>query len=166
VRGLSYLKLLLILEQHELDVLCLQETWIAAHADPPNIKGYKLLEQRRPVGSRGGLATYVRNSIHIEGTLGNEYCLHVKLRLPNSQRVNIANVYLPPTSSLAKRDITEAHATAQLEHVLEHIQPQLLTIVCGDLNARIGTQIPTLDIPHPPRIACDSHVCPRAKWLI
>jgi Endonuclease/Exonuclease/phosphatase family. len=98
--------------------------------------------------------------------MGNEYCLNVKLRLPNSQRVNIANVYLPPTSSLTKRDITEAHATAQLEHVLERIQPQLLTILCGDFNARIGTLAPTMDITHPPRTACDTHVCPRAKWLI
>jgi hypothetical protein len=62
--------------------------------------------------------------------------------------VNVANVYLPPTSSLAKRDITEAHATSEIEHVLEHLQPQLLTIVCGDMNARIGTLLPKLDISH------------------
>ena len=70
----------------------------------------------------------MRNALHIEVTSGNEYCLLAKIRLPNSQRVNIANIYLPPTSSLAKRDITEAHATAQLENALEPIQPQLLTI--------------------------------------
>jgi exonuclease III len=118
------------------------------------------------VGARGGLATYIRNSLHVESTTGNEYCLQAKIRLPNSQRVNIANVYLPPTSSLTKRAITEAHATAQLEHVLEHIQPQLLTILCGDFNARIGTRTPTLDIAHPPRKTLDNHVCPRANWLI
>ena len=114
MRGLSHLKLLSLLEQDEFDVLCLQETWMAEHADPLLLKGYKIVEKRRPVGARGGLATLVRNSLHIESTTGNEYCLHVKLRLPNSQQVNIANVYLLPTSSLAKRDITEAHATAQL----------------------------------------------------
>jgi hypothetical protein len=108
----------------------------------------------------------VRNALHIEATSGNEYCLLAKIRLPNSQHVNIANIYLPPTSSLAKRDITEAHATAQLENALEPIQPQLLTILCGDFNARTGTLVPTLDIPHPPRTACDSHICPRAKWLL
>jgi exonuclease III len=139
---------------------------MAEHADPLLLKGYKIVEKRRPVGARGGLATLVRNSLHIESTTGNEYCLHVKLRLPNSQRVNIANVYLPPTSSLAKRDITEAHATAQLEHALEGIQPQLLTILCGDFNARIGTLTPTIDTTHPARTTCDAHVCPRAKWLM
>ena len=139
---------------------------MAEHADPPQLKGYRLVEQRRTVGTRGGLATYVRNSLHIESSTGNEYCLVTKLRLPNSQRVNVANVYLPPTSSLAKRDISEAHATAQLEHALEHIQPQLLTILCGDFNTRIGTLIPTLDIAHLPRTTCDTHVCPRAKWFL
>jgi hypothetical protein len=29
VRGLSYLKLLLIMDQNDFDILCLQETWIA-----------------------------------------------------------------------------------------------------------------------------------------
>jgi exonuclease III len=84
VGGLSYLKLLLLLDQAEFDILCLQETWVAAQADPPLLKGYKLVEQRRPTGARGGLATYVRNSLHIESTSGNEYCLFTKLRLPNS----------------------------------------------------------------------------------
>jgi hypothetical protein len=51
--------------------------------------------------------------------MGNEYCLYTKIILPNSQRVNIVNVYLPPTSSLARRDILETHATSLLESVLE-----------------------------------------------
>jgi hypothetical protein len=80
--------------------------------------------------------------------------------------VNIANTYLPPTSSLTKRNIPEADATSLVESVLANLQPQLLTIVCGDFNARIGTLVPSLDIPHPPRLACDSFVCPRAKWFI
>jgi exonuclease III len=44
VRGLTYLKLVAILEQDDFDVLCLQETWMAEPADPPIVKGYKLLE--------------------------------------------------------------------------------------------------------------------------
>jgi hypothetical protein len=35
VRGLTYLKLVAILEQDDFDVLCLQETWMAEPADPP-----------------------------------------------------------------------------------------------------------------------------------
>ena len=44
VRGLSYLKLMAILEQDDFDVLCLQERWMAEPADPPILKGYKLME--------------------------------------------------------------------------------------------------------------------------
>ena len=63
IRGLSYLKLLLIMDQEDFDILCLQETWIAENAAPPQLKGYKLWEQRRPESARGGLAIYVRNSL-------------------------------------------------------------------------------------------------------
>ena len=121
IRGLTYLKLIAILEQDEFDILCLQETWIAEHADPPELKDYTLIEQRRPNGTRGGLATYIRKSLQIETTLGNEYCIHTKVILPNSQRVNIVNVYIPPTSSLARRDIQENHATSLLENVLDRL---------------------------------------------
>ncbi len=44
VRGLSYLKLVALMEQDEFDVLCIQETWMAEPADPPLLEGYKLLE--------------------------------------------------------------------------------------------------------------------------
>lgn len=121
VRGLTYLKLLAILEQDDFDVLCLQETWIANPAEPPLLKGYTLLEQWRPTGARGGIATYVRKALQVESYSGNEYCLQVKRILPNSQRVNLVNVYLPPTSSLTKRGITEVHATTLVESVLENI---------------------------------------------
>jgi hypothetical protein len=43
--------------------------------------------------------------------------------LPNSQRVNVINVYLPPTSSLKRRNITEAEATAQIEEIIDNTQP-------------------------------------------
>ena len=71
------------------------------------------------MGMHGGLATYYRQSLKLESTQGNEYGLHTKLILPTSERINIVNAYIPPTSLLARRDITEAHATAQLEQVLE-----------------------------------------------
>lgn len=55
--------------------------------------------------------------------MGNEYGLHTKIILPNSQRVNVVNVYLPPTTSLRRRDITDQHATDQLDMVLAQLQP-------------------------------------------
>jgi hypothetical protein len=40
--------------------------------------------------------------------MGNEYGLYTRLVLPTSQRINVVNVYLPPTSSLLRRDIAES----------------------------------------------------------
>jgi endonuclease/exonuclease/phosphatase family metal-dependent hydrolase len=98
--------------------------------------------------------------------VGNEYGLLTKLVLPNSQRINVVNVYLPPTSSLARRAIAEAHATASLAEVMDCTQPQLTTLVCGDFNARVGKRIPLLDHAHPTRTTFDKHICTRANWLI
>jgi hypothetical protein len=44
VRGLTYEKLLLILEQEDVDILCIQETWIAEGAPIPELPGYKVVE--------------------------------------------------------------------------------------------------------------------------
>ena len=139
---------------------------MAAGASAPAIPGYHVTELRRENGTHGGLATYYRQLFKLESSKGNEYGLHTKLIVPTSEQVNIVNVYLPPTSSLARRDILELQATSQLETVLEAIQPQLTTVICGDFNARIGDRIPLLTHGHPTRTATDSHVCPRATWFI
>jgi exonuclease III len=97
IRGLTYMKLFLLFEQEEVDVLCVQETWIAEGTPSPTMPGYQVVEQRRQTGTHGGLATYYHTLLKLESTAGNEYGLFTKLILPTSQRVNIVNVYLPPT---------------------------------------------------------------------
>ena len=67
-----------------MDVLCLQETWIAEGAPAPIIEGFTVIEQRREESTRGGLATYVRKPLKIESSTGNEYGLQTKIILPNS----------------------------------------------------------------------------------
>lgn len=124
------------------------------------------MEQRRADSTRGGLATYVRKPLQIESSSGNEYGLHTKIILPNSQRINVINTYIPPATSLKKRHILESDATTKLENVLDIIQPQITTIICGDFNARIGSKIPNLETEHPPRQSLDKHICPRAPWLL
>ena len=122
-RGLTFLKLFLLLEQEEVDVLCVQKTWITEGSTAPAMPGYHVVEQRCQTGTHGGLATYYRQSLWLDYTTGNEYGLYTRLVLPTSQRINVRNVYLPPTSSLKRRTNTEAQATATLELVLEHLQP-------------------------------------------
>jgi exonuclease III len=60
IRGLNYLKLYIILEEQDIDILCVQETWMAKTAMPPTIPGYNVVEERRSKGNRGGIATYVK----------------------------------------------------------------------------------------------------------
>jgi exonuclease III len=83
---------------------------MAAEASAPAIPGYHLVEKRRTIGAHGGLATYYRKSLKLELTEGNEYGLYTKLILPTSERLSVINVYMPPTSSLGRRDITETQA--------------------------------------------------------
>jgi Endonuclease/Exonuclease/phosphatase family. len=105
---------------------------------------------------------YIKRSLPIQTTTCNEYGIHVKIILPNSQRMNIVTIYLPPTSSLKKRNITEETATKQAEDIMDQTQPQLTTLVCGDFNARIGTRTPILEDMHPKRTVEDHHICARA----
>jgi exonuclease III len=94
------MKLILILESEDIDILCLQETWIAEGTAPLTLPGFTVIESRRSGCTRGGLAIYVRKPLQIESTQHNEYGIFVKLLLPNSTRINITNIYIPPYQSL------------------------------------------------------------------
>lgn len=85
--------------------------WLPPNATAPTIPGYSLSEQRRETGKRGGIAIYTSNKLKIVRADGNEYAQTVQLQLPDSTKINIANVYLPPAMSLQKRKIAESTAT-------------------------------------------------------
>ena len=88
------------------------------------------------------------------------------MRLPNIQRLNVVNIYLPPTASLMKCNIPESQAIEAIEDTLDNIQPQFTTVICGDFNARIGNRIPDIEDIHPHRTAVDKYICTRAPWFI
>ena len=72
IAGVSYFKVLLLLDLHALDVLCLQETWLVGqNKQELDIPGYTTLEQRREKGKRGGIAILVRNSLKVLQHTGN-----------------------------------------------------------------------------------------------
>jgi hypothetical protein len=50
---------------------------------------------------------YISKSLKVEAHYSNEYISHARVILHDSTRVNIANVYIPPTTSLTKRSIDE-----------------------------------------------------------
>jgi hypothetical protein len=55
-----------------------------------------LIESRRLDSTRGGIATYIRKPLKIESIQTNEYGIFTKILLPNSTRINIFNIYIPP----------------------------------------------------------------------
>ena len=57
------MKLLLIIEQEDINVFCLQETWIADGAAPPTLAGFTLVESRCANSTHGGLAIYIRKPL-------------------------------------------------------------------------------------------------------
>ena len=66
IAGISNIKIYMLLEVHNLDILCIQETSLAPAALPPILAGYPVIEERRSKGTRGGITTYIKNSIAID----------------------------------------------------------------------------------------------------
>ncbi len=128
--------------------------------------GYRWYEQRR-TGNRGGIAILVKDGIAVHRVVGNEYAQFVELRPPQGDMLTVANVYLPPTTNLGRRNLTEAVVREQCIDVLSRVHLESQLLLAGDFNARTGTLVPRLEgTTHPPRVACDAVVCPRGSWLI
>ncbi len=128
--------------------------------------GFTFVEQRRAQGRRGGLAIMVRNSIRILSHHGNEYAQQVQLGLPDGQRATITNVYLPPHTSLNRRNISNAAAQAAVEQIVTAAKATSITITCGDFNTRCGQRAPRVEHVQLDRRSMDGWECPRAPWFI
>ena len=137
VAGVSAFKLFMLLEKVRADVLCLQETWLSRGADILPVPGYHWYEQRRS-GRRGGIAILVREGLCVHRVVGNEYAQFVELRLPNGALCTIGNTYLPPTTNLGRRRLTEAGVRESCEDILHKIHAESQLLLCGDFNARTG----------------------------
>ena len=90
---------------------------------------------------------------------GNEYAQLLGVQLPDSSRLWVANLYIPPEGSLRKRKVKEAEAREHAQAILEEIPPQDEALVVGDLNARVGSMSPEVKGESIPRTAMDAHVC-------
>jgi exonuclease III len=104
--------------------------------------------------------------LNIVKTAGNQHAQTAQIQLPDSTKISITNVYMPPTRSLNKRNIPEASARQDIEDILTTIPPQQRSIVCGDFNTRTGTLSPTIHDQPTYRHSIDHRRCPRATWLI
>jgi hypothetical protein len=57
----------------------------------------------------------------MEHTQSNEYAIYTRLVLPDSSRLNLITAYLPPATSLVKRNIPEEQALQAVQVILENI---------------------------------------------
>jgi endonuclease/exonuclease/phosphatase family metal-dependent hydrolase len=97
----------------------------------------------------------------------SEYAQFVELQLPNGTTCVVANVYLPPTNNLARRNLTELTVRDSCMAILARIPAESQLLLCGDFNARTGSLTPLLEgQTHPPRTASDPVVCPRGRWIL
>ena len=130
------------------------------------VPGYTVVERRRDKGRRGGLAILVRKSLKILSENSNEYALQVQLGLPDGQRATITNVYLPPSTSLLRRHVSDKTAQAAVQEIVTSAPATKFVITCGDFNSRCGTRAPTVGGVQLPRSSMDSKECHRAPWLV
>ncbi len=76
-------------------------------------------------------------------------------------------MYLPPTTNLGRRNLTESAVREHCLDVLSRMSVDSPLLLAGDFNARTGALVPRLEgIAHPERVACDSVVCARGSWLL
>jgi hypothetical protein len=164
--GISAFKLIMLLECHRADVVCLQETWMRQGADELSLPGYRWFEQRRS-GRRGGIAILVKEGLHVSRVVGNEYAQLVELRTHGGAMCTVANVYLPPNNNLGRRHLTEQGVRDACETVLGRINGAHNVLLAGDFNARTGGGVPILEGgAHPDRVSADAMVCSRGTWLL
>ena len=74
----------------------------------------------------------------------------------------VCNVYLPPASSLIKRNIEEDLARGCVDDILSATPPTARVFICGDMNTRVGTCSPCVEGDAIPRLSEDNVVCARA----
>ena len=88
------------------------------------------------------------------------------LGLPDGQRAAITNVYLPPHTSLNRRNICNAAAQAEVADIVTAAPVANHTLACGDFNVRCGTRAPRVGEVKLDRRSEDEWECPRAPWFI
>ena len=124
VAGVSAWKLFLLTQRFDPDVLLLQETWLPSAAEPLQWGDYRVFEQRRARGHRGGIAVLVRKGLSIGRSFGNEYAQVVDITTPNGAAAAIVNVYFPPIENLRRRGVAEGVARQAVEAIANKVPPE------------------------------------------
>lgn len=136
-----------MLQNNVYDFCCVQETHTAlARSDGDQYldTGFRVFEQSRLVGEKGGLALLVADGWQHLHVTKSPYCIAALVQKQQVQCV-IATIYIPPSSSKHMQGTFEN----AIECIVEQVQALLLMPECkpntpamlaGDFNARIGRQ--------------------------
>ena len=128
--------LIILLESHNIPIVCLQEVrWHPIHNPPPPvIAGYRVYYQHHDYADyqsrRGGVATLVRQDILCfeRNDLSSGLCVKwMELQLTAGDKLLLGNIYVPPYDADMAMIPTLSDALTRLP---AH------TLLCGDFNAR------------------------------
>lgn len=144
VRSISAPSRLLDLEiltaNHDIDVLCLSETWLTnkKHSNTVSIPGFQLPFRKDRVHSvGGGVAVFVKNGLSASATLPpptvHIECLCITISLTSRTKLAVVVAYRPPGTSADT-------FCADLDQFLDMVEKTKPTAIClvGDFNAKVS----------------------------
>ena len=142
VRSLASKPRLLDLEilsiSHNIDVLCLSETWLSSSilSSSISLPGFQLpLRRDRPENKNGGVAVYVRNNLSVKLVSLPESltieCLCINIQITQRTKLNIVVAYRSPSFPA---DVF----FEELDTAVSYIQGKSNTPLCivGDFNSK------------------------------
>ena len=103
---------------------------------------------RRTKGKRGGFATLVRKGITVQRHVANEYAQLLELTVPGGSHLAVVNCYLPPGNGMRRKRLSEEAAYDAVADLVVKVPHHKDLLLCGDLNARTGCMVPSLDPAH------------------
>lgn len=116
-------------EQHNLDVVMVNETRLSPSQKDPKIAGFTLYRRDRPVGRGGGVAIYVKNSIPHHAApipqLNHLEAIGVVIRTSRGP-LSLYSCYVPPRTPPAPFEI----------ELLDILRAAPSVIAAGDFNAK------------------------------
>ena len=124
---LNYIKT----RSHNVDIICIQETWLQNNKSAPKLNGYQApIEKRRAQGTRGGVAIYVKegiqyHEINITDQQNVEACAITVYGI-NGQ-FQIYNVYIPE----AKHNTKETY-----DSIFQNVKNNENTLIVGGFNLK------------------------------
>lgn len=123
-----------MLNDYDLDVLCVVETWLNSQicSDELFINHYQIFRLDRTKNKGGGIIIFVKNNsiVHLENTYISNYMelIHISVKIGNNSFINIISFYRCPNLNIK-------HFTEEISDFLNNIAFNALPLILlGDIN--------------------------------